>query len=123
MKICFRFVLVTGSLFFALTLGAQEEDKPRDAEGCADSPQITRFPGSIIHSCENKEYEQSDFPLGNDKDGNALVKHVEGEYHYWDIGTRDGTSEIQVFRNFQTAIKTGGFTLDYANSPGQIVAH
>jgi len=28
-----------------------------------------------------------------------------------------------VFRNFQNALKSGGFTVDYTQSPGQIVAH
>jgi outer membrane protein OmpA-like peptidoglycan-associated protein len=51
------------------------------------------------------------------------MKHVEGEYHSWDVGTRDGTSEIQVFRNFQNAIKNAGFTIDFTLSPSQIVAH
>jgi len=123
MKNCLRLLLCVCILFFAVNLRAQDDDKPKDAEGCKDSPLITRFPGSIIHSCENKEYEQADFPLGNDKDGNALTKHVEGEYQYWDVGTREGTSEIQVFRNFQTALKTGGFTIDYMGSPNLIVAH
>jgi OOP family OmpA-OmpF porin len=31
--------------------------------------------------------------------------------------------KIQVFRNFQTALKNPGFAIDYANSPSQIVAH
>lgn len=123
MKLWIRMLLCTAIPFFAANLRAQDDDKPKDAEGCKDSPLITRFPGGIIHSCENKEYEQADFPLGTDKDGNAKTKHVEGDYHYWDIGTREGVSEIQVFRNFQTALKTGGFTVDYASSPEQIVAH
>jgi OmpA-OmpF porin, OOP family len=100
------------------TLHAQEDDKPKDAEGCKDSPLITRFPGSIIHSCDNKEFEQADFPMAD-----SQQKHLEGEYHYWDIGTREGTSEIQVFRNFQNALKTAGFAIDYANSPAQLVGH
>jgi hypothetical protein len=112
MKACLRLLLCICQLFLAKDLRAQDDDKPKDAEGCKDSPLITRFPGSIINSCENKEFEQADFPLGSDKDGNALTKHVEGEYHSWDIATREGVSEIQVFRNFQTAIKTGGFTID-----------
>jgi OOP family OmpA-OmpF porin len=102
----------------ALNLHAQDDDKPKDAEGCKDSPLITRFPGSIINSCDNKEYEQADFPLPGEK-----MKHVEGEYHYWDIATREGTSEIQVFRNFQTALKNAGLTIDFEASPSQIVAH
>src|SRR5437868_2262746 len=46
-------------LLFAANVRAQDEEKPQDAEGCKDSPLITRFPGSIIHSCDNKEYEQA----------------------------------------------------------------
>ena len=114
MKLLSKLSLCVALLFFAGAAQAQETD----AEGCKDSPLISRFPGSIIHSCENKEYEQADLPMA---DGNT--KHVEGEYHYLDIGTRDGTSEIQVFRNFQTALKNGGFTLDFSLSPSQLVAH
>jgi hypothetical protein len=40
-------------------------------------------------------------------------KHVEGEDHSWDIVTREGSSEIQVFRNFQTALKNAGFAIDH----------
>ena len=120
----FPVILLCGAIaLFAPDLWAQDEEKPQDAEGCKDSPLVTRFPGSTIHSCENKEFEQADFPMGNDKDGNALTKHVEGDYHYWDIGTREGVSEIQVFRNFQAALKNAGFAIDYASSPGQLVAH
>src|SRR5690242_16669018 len=82
---------------FSTSAFAQDDDKPTDAEGCKDSPLITRMPGSIIHTCENKEYEQADLPTGAD-----TTKHVEGEYHSWDYGNRDGMSEIQVFRNFET---------------------
>ena len=123
MKLLARLLFCCAVLLFVSDLRAQDEEKPQDAEGCKDSPLITRFPGSTIHSCETKEYEQADFPLGTDKDGAALNKHVEGDFHSWDIGTRPGTSQIQVFRNFQTALKNAGFAVDYANSPGEIVAH
>ena len=39
-----------------------------DAEGCKDSPLITRMPGSTIHSCEKKEFDQKDIIVGQ-KDG------------------------------------------------------
>jgi OmpA-OmpF porin, OOP family len=114
-------------LFFALLLcipaaNAQDEER-KDAEGCKDSPLVTRFPGSIINSCENHEFDQNDFQMPPDKDGNATVKHVEGEYHTWDIATREGTSELQVFRNFQTALKNAGFLIVYTSSPNVITAH
>jgi len=113
-------LLCAAFLFFAGQTFAQNPD---DAEGCKDSPLISRFPGGTIHSCENKEFDQADFLIGHDKDGNEINKHLEGEYHYWDMGTRDGVSDLQVFRNFQTAIKNAGFTIDYTQSPQLIVAH
>lgn len=112
-------VLLCAVLSFAAALRAQDED----AEGCKDSPLITRFPGGKINSCDNKEYEQAEMPVGKDKDGNVVTKTFEGEYHSWDYTTREGVSEIQVFRNFETAIKTGGFTIDYEQQPEQITAH
>ncbi len=122
MKIVCRFLLCLGLSLFAATLRAQDEP-PQDAEGCKDSPLVSRFPGGHINSCENKEYEQADFPMGTDKDGNPVTKHLEGEYHSWDIATRDGVTEIQVYRNFLAALKNGGFAIDYAGSPNDIVAH
>ena len=111
--------LLVGVALSAGSMRAQDQD----AEGCKDSAIITRMPGSTIHSCENKEFDQAKMPLGTDKDGNAKEKTVEGEFHSLDYGTREGVSEIQVFRNFETALKKSGFTIDYEDSPGIITAH
>jgi flagellar motor protein MotB len=112
-------VLLCGALVLTVpSLRAQDQD----AEGCKDSPIITRMPGSTIHSCENKEFEQATLVVAKDKDGNETEKTIEGEYHYWDYGTREGVSEIQVFRNFETALKKAGFTLVYEDSPRLISA-
>ena len=100
-----------------------QEDAPQDAEGCKDSPIITRMPGSTIHSCENKEYEQVKMPVGKNKDGEVTEKTLEGEFHSWDYGTREGVSEIQVFRNFETALKQAGMRIVYEDSPGTITAN
>ena len=37
--------------------------------------------------------------------------------------TREGVTEIQVFRNIETALKRAGFTIDYELSPAEITAH
>jgi outer membrane protein OmpA-like peptidoglycan-associated protein len=118
----FYVLLCCAFLLCSPLLRAQDEER-KDAEGCKESPLVSRYPGAIINSCENREFDQYDFPLGNDKDGNALTKHVEGEFHSWDIATHDGVSELQVFRNFQTALKTAGFTMDYSDSPYVLTAH
>ena len=119
MRSIFYLFLCCALVWGSASLRAQDQD----AEGCKDSPIITRMPGSTIHSCENKEYEQKKMPISKDQDGNVKEKIVEGEYHSWDYGTREGVSEIQVFRNFETALKKAGFTLDYEESPGTITAH
>jgi OmpA-OmpF porin, OOP family len=114
MKLTTPLLFLSAALLLPLNLSAQETD----AEGCRDSPIITRMPGSTIHSCENKEYEQAKMPVGED----GAEKAVEGEYHSWDYGTREGVSEIQVFRNFETALKQAGFTIVFQASPGAITA-
>lgn len=119
-----RKLLVVGALLCAvLAFGAALRAQDEDAEGCKDSPLVTRFPGGKINSCENKEYEQAEMPVGKDKDGNVVTKTFEGEYHYWDYATREGMSEIQVFRNFETALKQAGFVIDYEDQPQTITAH
>jgi hypothetical protein len=60
---------------------------------------------------------------GTNKDGDAIEKMLAGEFFYWDYATRDGLSEIQVFRNFENAIRRAGFTIDWSESPNQITAH
>jgi OmpA-OmpF porin, OOP family len=115
-------ILVLILLCIPATLVAQD-DAPQDPEGCKDSPIITRMPGSTIHSCENKEFEQVKVPAAKDADGNVTEKTLEGEFHSWDYGTREGVSEIQVFRNFETTLKQAGMKIVYEESPGTIVAN
>ena len=119
-----------GILIFALSISfgiassatVRAQDDNADAEGCKDSPLVSRFPRGRISGCENK-YEQAEMPVGTDKDGDVVNKTFEGEYHYWSYSTHEGVSEIQVFRNFQNALRTAGFTLDYQSQPETITAH
>src|SRR5437763_11687442 len=112
-------ILLVALILLTLSCFAQE----LDAEGCKDSPLITRMPGSKINSCDNKEFEEASFPLAPDADGNSRVEKVVGEYHYWDYGTREGMSEIQIFRNIEAALKRAGFSFDFEESPTTITAH
>jgi OOP family OmpA-OmpF porin len=107
------------AMFLAITVcpGHVLAQEP-DAEGCKDSPLVTRFPGGAIHSCDTKEFDRAELIVGADR-----TKAVEGAYKYWEYGTREGVSEIQVFRNFDTALKRAGFTIDYEDSPNTITAH
>jgi outer membrane protein OmpA-like peptidoglycan-associated protein len=111
-------LLVLCLVVSAASLPSLAED---DAEGCKDSPLITRMPGGAIHNCDKKEYDQFDITVGV-KDGDDQVKHVEGPLESWGYGTREGVSEIQVYRNLDTALRTGGFQIVFERSPGYISA-
>jgi OmpA-OmpF porin, OOP family len=122
MKLLTQILLPCAVVCFAFTLVGQDEPRT-DAEGCKDSLLLTRMPGSTINSCDNKEFQQAEMPVGKDADGGVINKTFEGEYHYWDMATREGMSEIQIYRNFETALKQGGFTIAYEDSPNTITAH
>jgi outer membrane protein OmpA-like peptidoglycan-associated protein len=111
-------LLVVCLAFIPLPLSSLAQE---DAEGCKDSPLITRMPGSSIHSCDKKEFDQFDIVVGTSDSGDQS-KHVEGPLDSWDYGTREGVSEIQVFRNMETALRTGGFQVVFDRSPGYISA-
>ena len=112
---CFA-ILVIGQSPFA-------QDTPTDAEGCKDSPIITRMAGSFIANCEHKEYDQVTASLGQNKEGDPVEKKLEGEVWFWTYNTREGVSDIQVFRNMEAALTKAGLTMDFEDSPGAIVAH
>jgi len=122
MKLTSRIFLLCAVTCFALILVGQDEPRT-DAAGCKDSPLIGRMPGSVINSCDHKEFQQAEMPVGKDADGGMINKTFEGEFHYWDMATRDGMSEIQIYRNFETALKKGGFTIAYEDSPNTLTAH
>ena len=111
-------VEVFASLMLALTplaLCAQ------DAEGCKDSPLITRMPGSTIGNCDHQEFGQATISVG--KTGDPADKKVEGDYQHWSYTTREGVSQVQVFRNIEDALKQAGFQIDYENVPEVLTAH
>jgi OOP family OmpA-OmpF porin len=95
--------------------------RAQDAEGCKDSPLITRMPGSTISSCDHQEFRQATMPVG--KPGDPVDKTVEGDYQHWSYTTREGVGAIQVFRNIENALKQAGFQIDYENMPEQLTAH
>ena len=49
-----------------------------DAAGCKDSPLITRFPGSVISSCDKKDFDGYNFTVTVDK--KDITKRIEGDY-------------------------------------------
>ncbi len=80
-----------------------------DAEGCKDSPLITRFPGSVITSCENKDDDAFSFTMANGQP----PKRLEGALHVINYDFPKSASKAQVVRNLNTAMRNAGYTFDY----------
>ncbi|HUJ29937.1 MAG TPA: OmpA family protein [Candidatus Acidoferrum sp.] len=113
-------LLVLG--MWVLPAFARAQDAPVDAEGCKDSPIITRLPGSTIDACDTKEFDQLTIITGYAADGTVINKDLEGEIVRIDYSTREGTSALQVYRNVDAALRKAGFAIVYEDSPGTINA-
>lgn len=104
---------------FASACWAQNED----AEGCKDSPLITRFPGSKLDSCDHKEFDELEIPVGRAASGEPQQKKLDGELWTWSYSTREGTSPVQIYRNMAAALRKAGFALVYEEPNDYLTAH
>jgi outer membrane protein OmpA-like peptidoglycan-associated protein len=99
-------------LLLAGTAMAQMKDKP----GGRDHDVIGRYAGSVLANYGKQEHEQIEAPLGRtSNDNNILVaeKSVKAEgrlfhYLYW---MPVGHTSLQVYRNYEQALKDKGFTI------------
>jgi len=114
------------AMIFLVSPFLRAQASPDDAQGCKDSPLISRMPGSRLTDCDHKEFDQLKVPIGQNKDGEDVEKTLEGEVSHWIYEPREGVSQIQIFRNFETALKSAGWTIDYdrpADDPADLVGH
>jgi len=89
---------------FANLAFAQSED----TEGCKDYPMFNRMPNFHIASCDVKEFDAYQFTIENSTDGEAKRENVEGKFYQLTYNLNDGAAEVsnlQVFRNFENALK------------------
>jgi OmpA-OmpF porin, OOP family len=78
-------------------------------------PLIPPYPGSTIGMDPvARAFEEFDLPAGPTKDGKfTKMVHVEGKYSAFGYGTPPGRSLLEVFRNYEGALKAAGFTPIY----------
>jgi outer membrane protein OmpA-like peptidoglycan-associated protein len=92
------------SLSFSVGLLAQ------DAEGCKDSPLLTRMSGCVIADCGKSDFDAAELQTSLNKDPRKT--HLEGKIekiHY----SCTGKSALQVRRNAEQALKVSGYTVDF----------
>jgi OmpA-OmpF porin, OOP family len=85
----------------------------QDYEGEKDHPLISRYPESCITDYKTTEFDEFTLPLGKLDSNGAPVKsqHLEGKITFIKYETPTGRSELEVFRNYESALKTAGFEI------------
>ena len=103
MRRFFTACLLAGSLS-GLAMGGQ------DIEGSKDSPLVSRYPGSRIIGYVTREFDEYLFPTGKVADDKPTKsEHLEGKVTRITYLTPNGRSTLEVYRNFESALKQAGF--------------
>ena len=94
----------------------------QDEEGSKDHPLITRYPGSYITHYLSKQFDEVTLPLGKTRElGFTKSQHLEGKVTRIVYVAPQGRTVLEVFRNYQGALKKGGFETLFACGPQDCV--
>jgi flagellar motor protein MotB len=97
---------ILGAMLLACAVGAWAQD----AEGSKDHPLISRYPGSTISHYSEKAFDEYELPLSKVASGKyAKTQHVEGKVTAIYYTTPEGRSAVEVYRNYESALKNAGF--------------
>ena len=112
-----RTVFVAGLLIGLSTPFAAGQDQ--DVEGSSDHPLISRYPGSYIAKYLTKEFDEFALPLGPVNVENTITKNqpLEGKITRIVYVAPAGRTVLEVFRNYQDALKKGGFETLFTCGP------
>jgi outer membrane protein OmpA-like peptidoglycan-associated protein len=112
-----RTVFMAGLLIGLSAPFAAGQDQ--DVEGSKDHPLISRYPGSYISKYLSKEFDEFALPLGPVNEENTITKnqHLEGKITRIVYVAPAGRTVLEVFRNYQDALKKGGFETLFTCGP------
>jgi flagellar motor protein MotB len=89
-----------------------------DVEGSKDHPLISRYPGSVITHYLTKDFDELTLPLSKVIDQKfAKSQHLEGKITRIIYVAPEGRSVLEVFRNYQGALKKAGFETLFTCGP------
>lgn len=103
--IAYLAIFVTGNIALAI---------PSDYPGSKDHPLISRYPGSSINGYRVKEFDEYVLALGKLllREGKWVLEktqQLEGKVTHIEYNTPKERSVLEVFRNYEMALKKGGF--------------
>lgn len=89
---------------------------PSELKGINDSPVVSRYAGSVLQNAARESFAEFRIPTGPGRyDGQSRLQFdkaipVDGKVDaYFYVGPKERTA-LEVFRNYQAALKQGGFT-------------
>jgi OmpA-OmpF porin, OOP family len=111
-RIDLRIVMVAALVVLSVGFIVAQE---KDVEGSKDHPLISRYPSSVITSYGQKEYDEFTLQLGKVSNGNyEKSQHLEGKVTRIHYTAPEGRSVLEVFRNYENAIRGAGFAILYS---------
>ena len=113
--------LALATVALAAALPASGQSKVKENPKCTPNPVFEKFPSSVYHSCERSRFSKLDVYVAKDAaklDGAYEKLPKEGEYwYYFDHVNADANgaypSRLELFRNFENALKAAGGTMLY----------
>jgi outer membrane protein OmpA-like peptidoglycan-associated protein len=82
----------------------------QDASGSKDSPHISRYPGSHITNYATHDFDQFQLPVGAvTPKGEPKFQTIEGRITRIVYADPAGRSSLEVYRNYESALKSAGF--------------
>lgn len=81
--------------------------RAEDAAGCKDSPLISRYPGSVLESCEHRDDDSYKFTTADRKG-----KEIEGEFTHIEYRFPKGITTAPVLRNLVNALHSAGYSFE-----------
>lgn len=94
----------------AQCLGALQPAWAEDVPGSSDHPALTRFKGAEIRAYERKDYDEAfmpNQPIAQESAAKGL--QLEGKVTRISYRIGGGKSALEVYRNYQGALQSGGF--------------
>jgi OmpA-OmpF porin, OOP family len=106
----FAYPLLASCLLMVFCVPFAAAQRP-DREGCKDDPLISRYPGSSLNGCFEKDFDEFNLMLGKNNEAGKFSKSLplEGKIAGFTYQAPDGRSTLEVFRNYQQALSRGGF--------------
>ncbi|ALM84383.1 OmpA family protein [Bordetella sp. N] len=103
---------VAGALMLAVAQPGRAAD---DIPGSKDHPMLSRFAGAQINAYSVQDYDEALMPNQKiDRDDKVQALSLEGKVTRIGYRIGGGKSPLEVYRNYQAALKDGGFETIFA---------